>query len=283
MTKNVPSDLVDAAVAAARERDQDVAEVSLAAIASAAGISRSTLLRRIGGSRAALDEAVREAGVDPGGRPPVRERAIEAAARLISERGLGTVSLDAVADAAECSLPSLHTVFEGRDGLLAAIFDRYSPVLDLERLAADPPERVDDTVRAIYRALIAAFGREPRVLPALFADVFSRPDGPGSRMVRANFPRLLGSLDALLMPKVWAGQLRPLPLPLLAELMVGPLVMNLLSRPTLEAVIEPDLPAVDETCEVFADAFLRAAAVPEGPSDSLSSTYERSDEPESEV
>jgi hypothetical protein len=32
-------------------------------------MSRSTLLRRLGDSRAALDEAVRAAGVDPGGQP----------------------------------------------------------------------------------------------------------------------------------------------------------------------------------------------------------------------
>ncbi len=267
MIERVPSDIVTAAVAAARERGRDVAEVPLAAIAAAAGISRSTLLRRVGGSRSALDEAVREAGVDPGGRPPVRERAIEAAAYLIGEHGLGAVTLDAVADTAECSLPSLHTVFGGRDGLLTAIFDRYSPVLDLEKLAANPPERVEDTVCAIYRALIAAFGREPRVLPALFADVFSRPDGPGSRMLQANFPRLLGSIGDLLMSEVRAGRLRPLPLLLLAQLMIGPLAMHMLTRPTLETVLGPDLPAVEEACEVFADAFLRAVEVSETDTD----------------
>ncbi|NDZ83545.1 TetR/AcrR family transcriptional regulator, partial [Streptomyces sp. SID10853] len=67
-------DLVAAALIAAEERGRDVADVPLAAIATAAGVSRSTLLRRLGGSRGALDEAVRRAGVDPGGRQPVRER-----------------------------------------------------------------------------------------------------------------------------------------------------------------------------------------------------------------
>ncbi|WP_338022691.1 TetR/AcrR family transcriptional regulator [Allosalinactinospora lopnorensis] len=221
MGERVPWELVEAALAAARERGTDVAVVPLTAIAAAAGISRSTLLRRLGGSRAAIDEAVRAAGVDPGGRPPVRERAVAAAAQLISERGLGAVTLDAVAEAAQCSLPSLHTAFGGRDGLLTAIFERHSPLLDLERLAASPPAALGSTVREIHRALVTAFDRHPRVLPALFADLFSRPDGPGGQMFRAGFPRLFDSFGALLLPHVRAGRLRPLPLPLLIQQMLG--------------------------------------------------------------
>lgn len=255
-------DLVAAALAAARERGQDVAEVPIGAIAAAAGISRSTLLRRLGGTRAALHEAVRQAGIDPGGRRPVREQAIGAAAALIAERGLGSVTLDAVAAAAGCSLPSLHAIFEGRDGLLAAVFDRYGPVPDLEALAADPPENIAKLVREIYSTMIVAFGQEPRVLPAVFADMFGRPDGPASRMLQATLPRLAVTLRTLLMDQVQAGRLRPLPFPLLVQLMLGPMVAHLLLRPTLEAAMGAETPSVEETCAVFTDAFLRAAALP---------------------
>lgn len=73
------ADLVAAAVRVAEQSGKDVADVPLKAIAQAAGVSRSTLVRRLNGSRLALDEAVRAAGIDPGGRP-VRVRAIEAGA-----------------------------------------------------------------------------------------------------------------------------------------------------------------------------------------------------------
>lgn len=255
-------DLVAAALAAAKERGQDVADVPLAAIAAAAGVSRSTLLRRLGGSRAALDEAVRQAGVDPGGRPPVRERAIAAAAQLVAERGLGAVTLDAVADRAGCSLPSLHTVFDGRDGLLAAVYELHGPLPDLEALAANPPERLEDTVRAIYRVAIAAFDREPRVLPAILADLFSRPDGPAVRAMRAYFPRFFASLAKLLLPQVAAGRLRPLPLPVLIQLLLGPMVTHILLRPILDPLLGSQLPPVDEAAELFAEAYLRAVALP---------------------
>ncbi len=255
-------DLVAAALTAAKDRGQDVADVPLTAIAATAGISRSTLLRRLGGCRAPLDEAVRQAGVDPGGRPPVRERAIAAAAGLVAERGLGGVTLDAVADRAECSLPSLHTVFEGRDGLLTAVFLQYGPLPDLEALAANPPERLEDTVRALHRAFAAAFDRQPRVMPAVFADLFARPDGPASRMMAAHLPRLFDGLGRLLLPYIEAGRLRPLPLPVLVQLLFGPLINHILLRPVLEPALGAGLPSLEESIDLFAEAYLRAVALP---------------------
>lgn len=258
MPARVPADLVAAALSAARARDADVADVPLNVIAATAGISRSTLLRRLGGTRVSLDEAVRAAGVDPGGRRPVRERALAAAAHLISDHGLGALTLAAVADTAGCSLPSVHAVFDGRDGLLDALFDAYSPTIDLEKIGANPPDRIDDTITAIYRALLAAFAHEPAVLPALFADAFARPHGPGRRVLVANFPRLLGSVGGVLAAEVDAGRLRPYPVPLLAQLLLGPLIAHLMSRPVLREVPDVDLPSIDEACATFAEAFLRA-------------------------
>jgi AcrR family transcriptional regulator len=256
----VDEDLVRAALAAAEQHGKDVADVPLSAIAAAAGISRSTLIRRLGGSRARLDEAVRQAGIDPGGRPPVRERAIEAAATLIARDGLGAVTLEAVAVAAHCSPTSLHAVFGNRDGLLAVMFDRYVPIPDLETLAADPPEQFEETVHAVYAALAEAIAREPRVLPAIFGDLFTRPDGIAAKMLKANLPRMFASLGALLTTQVQAGRLRPLPLPLLIQLMFGPMAGHMLLRPVLQDALGNSLPPVDEVARTFADAFIRATA-----------------------
>ncbi len=259
----VPAELVRAAIWAARQRGEDVADVPLIALAEAAGVSRSTLLRRIGGSRRALDDAVRAAGVDPGGRRSVRERAVEAGAQLISEQGLAVVTLEAVADVAGCSVHGLYAAFGGRDELLGAIYERYSPLLDLESLTAEPREGLEETVRGVYRALVAAFSREPRVAPAMLADLFSRPDGPTGQIFTRYFPRVIDSIGGWLASEVRAGRIRPLPMPLLIQQMIGPLAVHLLFRPAMTQRPGLDLPGIEETCEVFAEAFLRAAALHE--------------------
>lgn len=242
-------------------RGDDVADIPLTALAEAAGISRSTLLRRLGGSRRALDDAVRAAGVDPGGRPPVRTRAVDAGARLISAHGLGAATLEAVAEAAECSLHGLYVTFGGRDGLLTAIYERYSPILDLEVLTGDPDADLDATVRDIYRVIVKAFSQEPRVMPAVLADLFSRPDGPAGRVFGRYFPRMIGSVGGWLRAEVRAGRVLPLPLPLLIQQLIGPIAVHMVFRPVLEPQLWPDLPDVDDACEVFAEMFLRAVAV----------------------
>ncbi|MFC7624302.1 TetR/AcrR family transcriptional regulator [Microlunatus sp. GCM10028923] len=249
--------LVEAAIAAARDRDQAVAEVPLEAIAQAAGISRSTLLRRLGGSRAALDEAVRDAGVDPGGRLPVRERAVAAAARLIADRGLGSVTLASVADEAGCSLPAVHAAFDGRDSLLGAVFDRHSPLPELIAVAQDPPAELEQLVHRIYRTLITVLHREPRVFPALLSDLLSRPAGPAAELMRHNVPKLVAALTALLGPHQDSGALRSLPFPILLQLLIGPMLLHVVLRPGLESALP--MPPIDEAAELFAAAFLRAA------------------------
>ncbi|WP_047869138.1 TetR/AcrR family transcriptional regulator [Nocardiopsis sp. RV163] len=257
----IPADLVSAAVRASENLGKDVADVPLIAIAEEAGISRSTLLRRVGGSRRALDEAVRASGVDPGGQRPVRDRAVEAAGGLISGQGLAAATLEAVAASAGCSVHSLYAAFGGRDELLRAVFERYSPILDLEAVLSEPEGDLADRVRTVYRLMGDAFSREPRVLPAIFADVLARPEGPTSDMfVRLFFPRMLAGLGGWLAAEVAAGRVRDLPVPLLAQQMLAPIVVHCMLRPALDKVEEIAFPPIGDVGAVLAESFLRAVA-----------------------
>jgi AcrR family transcriptional regulator len=258
---HVPADVVDAALRAAETLGRDVADVPLVAIAREAGMSRSTLVRRLNGSRQLLDDAVRAAGVEPGGRPPVRERAVQAAASLISDRGLAAVTLEAVAVQADCSVHSLYAVFGGRDELMRAVFDRYSPILDLDDAISEPDAEFGETVHRIYRLLAEAFSREPRVAPAMLAEGLARPTQPAVvALLQYHVPRMLAGVGQWLAGEVTAGRVRDLPLPLLIQQMLAPIAIHTMVRPAAVNIPEIELPDLDQACVVFADNFLRAVA-----------------------
>jgi AcrR family transcriptional regulator len=253
--------VVEAALRAAEKLGKDVADVPVASIATEAGISRSTLLRRFGGSRIALNDAIRAAGVDPGGQPPVRIRAVAAAAWLIDESGLAATTLEAVADRASCSVYSLHAVFGGRDELMRAVFEQHSPVGDIEDYLSRAGGNLAETVRGFYRTVAHALSREPRVAPAIFAEAFARPTSPAVQSLAAyGIPRMLGVLGRWFDAEISACRIRDLPVPLLAQQLFGPIMIHLLTRSVLPNVLTAPLPDIDTACEVFADAFVRAVA-----------------------
>ena len=259
---SVPDHLVAAAIRAAEGCGKDVADVPVAAIAQVAGVSRSTLLRRLRGSRRALDEAVRAAGIDPGGRRPVRDRAIDAAARLVSERGAAPVTLEAVAEAAGCSVHGLYAVFGTRDELFSAIYERYSPFRDLVALSSDPDADLEQTVTRIYRAIADGLTREPRVAPALFADMLGNPNGPTAAVVARYFPRAMSSVGGWLAAQVRRGRVRDIPVPLLLQMLIGPMWAHLLMRQM--AGREWAGPPLEQACDEFTASFLRAVTSQSG-------------------
>ena len=253
--------VVRAALRAAEKLGRDVADVPVAMIAAEAGISRSTLLRRFGGSRTALNDAVLAAGVDPGGLPPVRARAVAAAATLIGKSGLAATTLEAVATRANCSVYSLHAVFGGRDELMRAVFEQHSPILDVEEYFARAEGDLIDMVRGFYRTVAHALGREPRIAPAIFAEAFARPTSPAVQSLAAyGPPRMLGILGRWFEAEIRAGRIRELPMPLLAQQLLGPIMIHVLTRPALPNVPAWSPPDIDTVCEVFAEAFVRAVA-----------------------
>jgi AcrR family transcriptional regulator len=256
----VSNDLVDAALRAARTLGKDVADVPVIAIARQAGISRSTLTRRLGGSRAALDDAVRAVGIDPGGQPPVRTRALDAAASLISTSGLAAATLEAVADHAHCSVHSLYMVFGSRDELLRAVFERHSPLLDIEDFFDSDHGDLPTTVRRLFGLITQILDREPRVTPALLAETLARPESPAiQNLLSHNAPRMLATLGAWLSSEVKAGRLRDLPQPLLIQQLMAPITIHMLVRPAMPHIPGVEVPDLDTVCDTFTDTFLRAA------------------------
>jgi AcrR family transcriptional regulator len=164
---------------------------------------------------------------------------------------------------------SLYAVFGGRDEMLQAIFERYSPIQDVEAVLASPSPDLRSTVRNIYAVMAAAFSREPRVLPAIYAELLARPQDDSVRPLLQHFtPRMFASVGQWLTAEIKAGRIRDLPLLLLIHQMTSPLTMHILIRPTVDHVLHIPSPSLDEVCDTFADAFLRAVALPSEPAPS---------------
>lgn len=260
----VPADVIGATLRSAERLGRDVADVPIVVIAHALGVSRSTLLRRLGGSRRALDDAVRDMGVDPGGRPPVRLRAVKVAAELISAGGVASATLEAIAENAECSVESLYAAFGGREGLMQAVYDRYIPLLEINDLGLSGTD-LSETVRGIYRSMANLFLHEPRVLSAVLAETLARPAGSGAGiLIEHGALRVIGVLGGWLDAEVGAGRIRDLPRALLIQQLISPISVHCVMRPGLVNFPQVGLPDLQDTCELFADAFVRAVAAHPG-------------------
>jgi AcrR family transcriptional regulator len=191
----------------------------------------------------------------------VRTRALDAAAHIISSNGLAAATLEAIAVQAECSVHSLYVTFGGRDELLRAVFERHSPLLDLEDFFDSDHGDLATTVRRLYGLLVEVLDREPRVAPALLAEALARPDSPAiQNLLRHNAPRMLATLGAWLTEEVRMGRLLDLPLPLLMQQLMAPVTLHMLVRPATPHIPGVELPDLDTVCETFTHTFLRATS-----------------------
>ncbi len=258
------SGIVQAAIAEARETGTPVAELSLDQIARRAGVSRSTIYRRVR-SRRALDDAVRTAGADPGSRVGVADRAIAAATEAIVADGVAALTVDGVARRVGCSVSAVHTAFGGREGLLAAVFERHAPLPTVVQLMADHPERFtefESGVRAIYTVVFDTVDGQQGgigVLEALFAEVLAKPNGVGAQLFRDRIlPRITANIGGWLTDQIRAGHCADLPLSLLVPLLISPISVHLIARGrlTTAGVSVPDRQTV---IDVMTAAFCNAA------------------------
>jgi AcrR family transcriptional regulator len=253
--------IVQAATIIAERQGSDIADVSLDDIAEHLGISRATLYRRIG-NRSRLNDAIRAAGIDPGGRGDVRERATNAVAEIITEGGFSAFTLEAVAARAQCSIPALHAQLGGRDALLAATFERFSPLPRIEEALAQRPESLEEGVRRIYTIAFDTATSRPRLLAAVIADALARMEGPTARyLVTSYLPRVMGTVGAWLAELRDAGLVRRLPVSMLLQLLIAPIALHAPTRGLTAGISHEPLLARQETIEALTQAYVRAVGL----------------------
>ena len=90
----------------------------------------------------------------------------------------------------------------------------------------------------------------------------ARPASPAVHSLLGHvLPRLLSVIGAWLTGEVQACRIRDLPLPLLAQQLMGPMLIHLFTRPATDGSGLIELPDIDTVCNVFADNFVRAVGL----------------------
>lgn len=238
-----------------------LAEMSMDDLASRLGMTRMTLYRRAG-TRKAIMAALEGMGIDTQARPDVQERVVVATAALLRERPIAEITLERIAEEAECSLPALYARFGGRQGVLRAVIERYSPLLPVRevvesRIGEDTSLRHD--VRLLYGTVINKLEPEAGTMRSLLAELLS---DPGSDVAQAFRDWYIPQLTSVLIP-VFArhmerGAIRPLPIPIVAQMFIGPMALHIGTRGFVINQMKFELPDADATVDLFTDLFCRA-------------------------
>jgi AcrR family transcriptional regulator len=225
-------------------------------LASAAGVGVRTLYRLFGSRQALLREA--------GNAPPqgARERILNAALDQVGRHGLAALSMDELAAAAGVSRATLYRLFPGKSALfgeLVRAFSPWEPVADV--IESMPDAHPDDLIPAVAHAIADAMqGRVGLLLRMVFELLQGDPDT--TEGMRHSMARGLPDLARYLTNQMNAGRLRRMHPVLALQMLAGPIVVHLLTRPLAETLIGFDTPQA-ELIDEIAQAWLRAMTVGE--------------------
>ncbi len=228
---------------------------TVAQVAAAAGVSRSSFYREFE-SREALLEAL-----DLQPEPGAGDRILEAALTLVGAHGLHGLSMDDLATHAEVSRATLYRLFPGKTALFTSLVHRYSPLDPVAELMAsrldDPPAvLLPEIARTVYRTFYGEGENRVGVLRALFFELSSlSPDA--AEVTRDAIAGMVGSVVLYLMGHMRDGRLRQMH-PLLAlQSFVGPIFFHLITRPVAEQMLGLDMNG-EEAVTLLAENWLRA-------------------------
>jgi len=228
-------------------------------LATASAVAVRTLYRLFG-SREAL---LREAGCRPA--PDTREVILDAALELVGRQGLADLSMDDLAAAAGVSRATVYRLFPGKSALFGAVVRAYSPWEAIaDAIDAMPDGHPDEVMPAVGHAMASALeGRTALLLRIVFELLKGDPDTieGASRGMARGLPDLVGYLSG----QIEAGRLRPMHPIVASQLLAGPIVAHLLTRPLAEP-FGGFGPPTNEVVDQIVEAWLRAMA-PEGDAD----------------
>jgi AcrR family transcriptional regulator len=226
-------------------------QATMTGLAQGAGVSVRTLYRLFG-SREAL---MQELGYVP--EPSVREHILAAALKIVGSRGLEALSMDDLATAAAVSRATLYRLFPGKSALFKGLMEAYSPWEAVGVvIEARPDGHPRDVMPAVARAMADTMdGRIGLLLPMVLEMVKENPDTKeGMRnALTGGLPKLVQYLSR----QMAEGRLRRMNPIVAFQLLAGPIVVHLLTRPLAERALGLEMPVM-EAVDQIAAAWLRS-------------------------
>jgi AcrR family transcriptional regulator len=240
--------LAAALLACAHERQPSMDE-----FAAAAGVAVRTLYRLFG-SRDAL---LREAGCVQ--EPSARQRVLDAALDQVGRHGLAELSMDELAASAGVSRATLYRLFPGKSALFGELIRAFSPWEPVADVIDTMPEgHPEDVMPAVAQAIANAMQGRVGVLLRMVFELL-QGDPHTAEGMRESMARGLPDLVGYLTNQMQAGRLRPMHPVMAIQLLAGPIVVHLLTRPLAEALIGFQTPE-SELLDEIVHAWLRAMA-----------------------
>ena len=215
-------------------------------------------LYRLFGRRDAL---MRELGFLP--EPPAREQILEVAAQMVGRRGWNEFSMDELAADAAVSRATLYRLFPGKSALFNALIEAYSPWESIHLVVdampdAHPREMVPALATAVASALQSRIGL---LIPMLLEMAKDKPDtleGMGSALQQG-----LADVVQYLDRQMGQGTLRRTNPIVAFQLLAGPIVVHMLTRPLAQRAIGLEIPVTSVVDEVAA-SWLRSMLTDSG-------------------
>ncbi|GHA53190.1 TetR family transcriptional regulator [Streptomyces tendae] len=179
---------------------------------------------------------------------------LDAALRLYTESGEQGVTVTAVTRTSGVSLGSLYHHFGSLDGLLTALTERWTGRL-LEQLvtALTSAGTAREGIRAVVGAYLAFVRDHPGAALLVHSPRADRRLMAHGQEVRDAQQPTVSAMAGWIQPRIDAGEIAPLPMPLLESLVLGPVVA--VARRRLSGVRDVDL---DEAARILPERIWRS-------------------------